>query len=223
MKEFQSKKLFKNNLMEKFTRVHPSVAITYNLICSMSMLYINFHFGLVTHLGKVIGLFALGFASWTLAEYLLHRYFFHLTIEDHPFLGKISRIVHGVHHDQPTDYKRMFMPPVPATLFMLIFLGAFYVFMRGNVFVYLPGFLMGYLSYAFVHFKIHQSKPPKNLKWLWTHHLKHHYQDDTKAYGVSSPFWDIIFKTLPSKVAIRVAKEIEGEESAHVKKEDHDN
>lgn len=213
MKEFQSKRLFQSSILEKLTRVHPIVAIGYNLTCSLSLLYINYYFGLVTGVAKCVGLFMLGYFSWTLAEYLLHRFFFHMTSEQHPILGKIAHTVHGVHHEQPTDYKRMFMPPVPATIFMLIFFGVFYFIMSYKVFLFLPGFLLGYLSYAYTHFKIHQSKAPKKLKWLWTHHLKHHYQDETRAYGVSSPFWDIIFRTLPYKAVVKNTEVTEEKEA----------
>lgn len=221
MKEFKSKTLFKNKVLEKFTRVHPAFAISYNLTCSASLLYVNFHFGFTTSIYTVLALFTLGFVSWTLAEYLLHRFFFHITEDKHPFMGKISHTVHGVHHEQPTDYHRMFMPPVPATIFMLVFLGAFYAIMGTRVFVFLPGFLTGYLAYAFTHFKIHQAKAPKILKWLWTHHLKHHYQDETKAYGVSSPFWDVVFRTLPSRAAVKASKELKNKEPALAEEEEN--
>lgn len=202
----KSKRMFKSNALEGLTRVHPGIAITYNLTCSASLLYLNYKFGFVMGAGKVALLFFLGYFSWTLAEYLLHRFFFHISEDQNKILSKVSHTVHGVHHEQPTDFKRMFMPPVPATIFMAIFFGVFYLIMNTNVFVYLPGFLFGYLTYAYTHFKIHQSKPPKALKWLWTHHLKHHYQDDEKAYGVSSPFWDVIFRTLPAKAVVKATK-----------------
>ncbi|MCH9632142.1 MAG: hypothetical protein S4CHLAM6_04710 [Chlamydiae bacterium] len=214
--------MFKSNALESLTRVHPTVAILYNLTCSSSLLYINYHFGFVAGIGKILGIFFIGYVSWTVAEYLLHRFFFHITTDKHPFLGKISHTVHGVHHEQPSDFKRMFMPPVPATIFMAVFFGVFYLLLNTKVFVFLPGFLFGYLSYAYTHFKVHQSKAPKKLKWLWIHHLKHHYQDETKAYGVSSPFWDLIFRTMPSKVAVKVSKEVQQKEPGLIDDEEQE-
>ncbi len=204
--------MFQSRSLEMLTRVHPGIAIIYNLTTSSSLLYMNYYFGFVTGIGKICGLAFLGYITWTVAEYFLHRFFFHIESTKHPILTKISHTVHGVHHEQPTDYKRMFMPPVPATLFMGLFFGLFYLIMGTSVFVFLPGFLTGYLSYAYTHFKIHQSKAPKKLKWLWTHHIKHHYQDETKAFGVSSPFWDIVFRTMPSKSAIKANKKMEEKE-----------
>lgn len=209
MKDQDSKRMFKNNVLDKLTRVHPAIAILYNLTCSSALLFINYHFGFVTGIKKIVALFLIGYLSWTLAEYLLHRFFFHITKEQNLFLSKISHTVHGIHHEQPTDFKRMFMPPVPATIFLAFFFGIFFLLMGTRVFVFLPGFLTGYLSYAYTHFKIHQSKAPKSLKWLWTHHLKHHYQDEDKAFGVSSPLWDIIFRSLPRKAVVKSAKKVE--------------
>lgn len=205
--------MFKNNILEKFTRVHPTIAILYNLTCSSSLLFVNYYFGFVTGIGKIAALFFVGYFSWTLAEYLLHRFFFHITEDQNKFLSKISHTVHGVHHEQPTDFHRMFMPPVPATIFMAFFFTIFYLFMGTSTFVFLPGFLFGYLSYAYTHFKIHQSKAPKSLKWLWTHHLKHHYQDEDKAFGVSSPLWDVIFRSLPRKAVVKEAQKTKEEQS----------
>jgi sterol desaturase/sphingolipid hydroxylase (fatty acid hydroxylase superfamily) len=58
----------------------------------------------------------------------------------------------------------------------------------------------GYASYLCVHYSVHAFPPPKNfLKHLWIHHALHHYQQPHSAYGVSSPFWDFIFRTMPEK------------------------
>ena len=41
-------------------------------------------------------------------------------------------------------------------------------------------------------------KAPKGFfNFLWANHAVHHYKDQTKAYGVSSPFWDYVFGTMP--------------------------
>lgn len=61
--------------------------------------------------------------------------------------------------------------------------------------------MLGYAIYLFIHYVVHARKPPKNfLKYLWTHHSLHHYVFEDRAFGVSSPLWDIIFKTMPPKI-----------------------
>ncbi len=198
-KQGKTGRLFKSGVLEKLTRVHPAIAVTYNLFFILSFLVVNYKMHFVSGALNIIGLFMSGFFLWTLAEYLLHRYFFHMKGTFFKPAKKISYTMHGIHHDYPNDFYRLFMPPVPAGLFITFFFGVFYLILRTSVFVFLPGFMFGYLCYAFTHFRIHSSKAPPLLKKLWVHHQKHHYQGEEKAYGVSSPFWDIVFRTLPSK------------------------
>ena len=37
------------------------------------------------------------------------------------------------------------------------------------------------------------------LKFLKHYHMRHHFSDDAGRYGVSSPLWDLIFRTYPTK------------------------
>ena len=62
----------------------------------------------------------------------------------------------------------------------------------------MAGIITGYMVYSSIHYSIHTYKPIKGLKFLWAHHLKHHnpkYED--RAFGVTSPFWDWVFRTMP--------------------------
>ena len=60
------------------------------------------------------------------------------------------------------------------------------------------GFMVGYASYLYIHYAIHIIKPPKNfLNVIWKHHNLHHFVDSEGAFGVSSPFWDHVFRTMP--------------------------
>ncbi len=65
-----------------------------------------------------------GVAAWSLAEYVLHRYIFHFKATSE-FGKRIHFMFHGVHHDYPSDSKRLVMPPsvsVPlALLFFFLF------------------------------------------------------------------------------------------------------
>ena len=55
------------------------------------------------------------------------------------------------------------------------------------------------------HYSVHAFPPPKNiLKHLWINHALHHYQQSNAAYGVSSPLWDLFFKTMPEKRGFNV-------------------
>ena len=32
-------------------------------------------------------------------------------------------------------------------------------------------------------------------------HMRHHFQDDTKGYGISAPWWDKAFRTYSAKAS----------------------
>jgi sterol desaturase/sphingolipid hydroxylase (fatty acid hydroxylase superfamily) len=103
-----------------------------------------------------------------------------------------------VHHEFPKDKDRLAMPPLLSITIATILLLFFRLIMGDFVFAFLPGFLVGYASYLGVHYMVHAFPPPKNfLKTLWIHHGIHHYKEGEKAFGVSSPLWDKIFKTMP--------------------------
>ena len=61
------------------------------------------------------------------------------------------------------------------------------------------GFMFGYLVYDLTHYATHHFPMRSGvLKALKRHHMQHHYKTPNLRYGVSSPFWDIVFRTLPS-------------------------
>jgi hypothetical protein len=151
------------------------------------------------HVIATSALFVAGLVSFTWIEYQMHRRVFHLKPST-PARAKLQHTIHGVHHDFPDDKSRLAMPPLLsmtiATLLMLLLkwiVGKF-------SFAFLAGFFTGYAAYLLVHYAVHAFRPPKNrLKILWKHHFIHHHKDDTCAFGVSSPLWDYIYRTMPKK------------------------
>jgi sterol desaturase/sphingolipid hydroxylase (fatty acid hydroxylase superfamily) len=149
-------------------------------------------------IGHAVIWFAGGIMVWTFFEYFLHRYLFHWASES-KIVKRLTYILHGIHHDYPRDVTRVFMPPAPGTLFVLLFLGLFWLLLQNYVFAFLPGFLTGYFVYAYIHYIIHAKKPFRNFKFWWTHHSLHHYKYPDKAFGVSTPIWDMVFGTMPPR------------------------
>ena len=191
-----TKALFKNKFLEKLTRTHIAVPLVMFTIISTGLLFYGFDKQYLTVV-TAIPLFFLGLLIFTFVEYMMHRHLFHLPpkTEKHE---KFAYTVHGVHHDYPKDKDRLAMPiPLSILLSTLFFL--FYKLIMGNlVYAFLPGFLMGYAAYLWVHYMVHAFQPPKNFwKILWVHHGIHHYKDPGNAFGVSSPLWDYIFGTMP--------------------------
>ncbi|MDZ4666431.1 MAG: sterol desaturase family protein [bacterium] len=188
-------KLFKNSFLESLTKANAWLAaLVYFLYW---LLLLCFHYNFESHSfveGISIYLFAVLF--WTLFEYLAHRFLFHFVTEQ-PILKRAHFLIHGVHHEFPKDIERLVMPPIPGTLLTLFLLGFFYLIIPSSAFIFTAGFVNGWAIYVYIHYMVHAYKPIKGLKFLWTHHAKHHYQDGSKAYGVSSPIWDQIFGTMP--------------------------
>jgi sterol desaturase/sphingolipid hydroxylase (fatty acid hydroxylase superfamily) len=187
--------LFKNPLLEMLTKTHPLV------IWGIYMpVVIGFPYYAVTRIGfsgaKVGGLFILGMISWTLFEYIMHRWVFHMVAES-PRAQKIVYVMHGNHHHFPRDRERLFMPPVPSIILASIIFSLMFGAMGPHAFVVFPGFMLGYLMYGTTHYAIHAWNPPfRWMKPLWRNHHLHHYKDDHKGFGVSTTIWDRIFGTM---------------------------
>ena len=143
-----------------------------------------------------VGLIVAGYALWTLFEYWLHRIVFHFEPEDG--LGaRMHWIIHGVHHDHPNDPLRLVMPPAVSVPLALVVFGVLYVIFGSG---YAPGlgagFFLGYLAYDMVHYYLHHFRPRGRLgRMLRERHMRHHFQDETRVFGISAPYWDEVFGT----------------------------
>lgn len=196
-------RLFKSDFLESLTHIHPGVVLLIYVPVVLYFLYQG-SIGLGARFGAtaVIGTLVLGFVTWTLAEYVMHRFVFHYE-PTHPILKWIWYLIHGVHHEQPQCKTRLVMPPVLSIPLSFLFFGLFHF---TGVVLHAPlgvapafaGFLIGYLAYDMLHYAEHHlSMRWGILKFLKRNHLLHHFKTPEDRFGVSSPFWDLIFGTLP--------------------------
>lgn len=191
-------KLFKNPILEKLTRTHISIPITILTGAAIGLIIYGMYHGIVNTL-EVVLLFLAGLFVFTLTEYLMHRYLYHIEPSTES-RKKLQYTIHGVHHDYPNDKERLAMPPIVSAILAVIVFSLFYLIMGRFAYGFTPGFFVGYSSYLFIHYSVHAFAPPRNfLKELWVHHSIHHYKDQEKAFGVSSPLWDYIFRTMPAR------------------------
>ena len=192
-----SPRMFDSEWLDRLSRVHPAVppAIYLPVIAVLGAAALA-----RTGVIAAIAWFIAGYAFWTLTEYWLHRLVFHF--EPQNGIGaRLHWIIHGVHHDHPNDPKRLVMPPsvsVPlAALFVLVF---WLVIGGGGGLAMGAGFIAGYLVYDMTHYVLHHMTPRgpfgRRLREL---HMRHHFQDDTRGFGVSAPYWDWVFRTAPRK------------------------
>ena len=187
--------MFKSDFLELFSKIHFVTPLILFVPVVAFFIYKSifvFHLGVVSILLLIVA----GIFVWSLTEYLMHRFLFHY----HPtsnFGKRLHFIFHGVHHDYPNDAKRLVM--APAVSIPLAFLYYYlFCFLIGEQFVapFFSGFVSGYLFYDMTHYAIHHLTFKSGL-WMRIkkHHMVHHYKDDHNGYGVSSKFWDIIFRT----------------------------
>ena len=185
--------MFESGLLDRLSRVHPVVPpVLFGPIIAVL-------FGLGqedTPAVEVIAWIAGGWLFWTLTEYWMHRIVFHFE-PDTGIGARLHWIIHGVHHDHPNDPMRLVMPPSVSIPLAGAFCGLF-VLALGTPTAYLfgAGFLGGYLTYDMTHFHLHHRRARTRVgKLFYELHMRHHFQDDTRGFGVSAPFWDYVFAT----------------------------
>src|SRR5919199_858624 len=188
-----SPRMFESELLDKLSRVHPAVPVII-FVPAIAVLF-ALAVGRIGALGY-LGLVAAGYAFWTLAEYWIHRGVFHFEPEQ-GFGARLHWIIHGVHHDHPNDSLRLVMPPsVSVPLAFVFYLGFAAILGTPAAYLFTAGFLAGYLAHDMTHFHVHHHPPGTRLgKLLRELHMRHHFQDDTRGFGVSAPFWDYVFRT----------------------------
>ncbi|MDQ6819929.1 MAG: sterol desaturase family protein [Actinomycetota bacterium] len=188
-----SPRMFESELLERFSRVHPAVPpLLFGPVIALALVE-----GFVHGAGwSTPAWLAGGYLFWTLTEYWLHRIVFHFEPE-RGIGAKLHWIIHGVHHDHPNDPMRLVMPPSVSVPLAALFVWGFYVVIGSPGFLpFAAGFLGGYLFYDMLHYHVHHHRPKTALgKRLRELHMRHHFQNHERGYGVSAPFWDHVFGT----------------------------
>ena len=188
--------LFSNPILEALTRTHIAIPLFIFYGGAVGLIIYSLYKGLLDPMANMWA-FLIGFLVFTLVEYIVHRHVFHLVGEGKG-ASRFRYTVHGVHHDFPRDKTRLAMPPIVSVVVAAGFLGLYTLIFGTFGVPFTAGFIAGYATYLCVHYSVHAFRPPNNfLRVLWTHHAIHHYQEPGRAFGVSSPFWDHIFRTMP--------------------------
>jgi sterol desaturase/sphingolipid hydroxylase (fatty acid hydroxylase superfamily) len=187
--------MFESDWLDRLSRVHPFVTPVV-----FGPFIVGFTAFSVARRGPALaaGLVLAGYVLWTLTEYWMHRLVFHFE-PDEGIGARLHWIIHGIHHEHPNDPLRLVMPPsVSLPLGALVF-GAIYVVFGAR---YAPGlgagFFAGYLAYDMIHYYVHHFRPRGRMgRMLRERHMRHHFQDETKGFGISAPYWDEVFRTSP--------------------------
>uniref|UniRef100_H3AAQ6 Fatty acid 2-hydroxylase n=1 Tax=Latimeria chalumnae TaxID=7897 RepID=H3AAQ6_LATCH len=125
-------------------------------------------------------LFLTGVFLWSLIEYAIHRFVFHMTPPaNNYYLITLHFLLHGQHHKSPFDGSRLVFPPIPASLIVGLFYATFKVILPEAVGLSLfVGGLCGYVLYDLMHYYLHHGSPGKGsyLYGLKVYHVKHHFE-----------------------------------------------
>lgn len=145
--------------------------------------------------------FLLGVLAWTFTEYMLHRFLFHMR----PGPVRKAKIrqfmMHGYHHEFPNDKMRLVAPPLMSWPIGLG-LALLYRLILGPVawWPMFAGTCLGYLAYDWIHYYTHHFTPTTALgKYLRRIHMVHHFANSEANHGISSPLWDVVFRTYQSR------------------------
>ena len=138
-----------------------------------------------------------GMLLWSILEYVLHRFVFHLC-SPIPFVQKILERLHLGHHADPRNPDRILVRPIYSLSISAMLLGGLYS-LTGTLFSasgLMSGIWLGFLYYETVHFRLHLIKGHKGLLGLQRRgHFYHHFLDSQCCFGVTSPLWDLVLGT----------------------------
>ena len=144
----------------------------------------------------------LGVVSWTLLEYLIHRWMGH----DRRFRRSPFGIEHVRHHIEGNYFAPTWTKLVAAAIFAGVLIGPAIAIAggaRGVAFV--SGLVAFYGVYEWLHRRehTHAGIGPYG-RWARRHHFSHHFVDGRTNHGVTSPLWDLVFGTYATPRTIRV-------------------
>jgi sterol desaturase/sphingolipid hydroxylase (fatty acid hydroxylase superfamily) len=147
--------------------------------------------------------FVAGLAGWTLLEYAIHFWLGHL-----PKGRILISSEHLKHHTDIlyfTPLRTKIRGAVPVLGVLMIVVGALFGPAAGLGFV--AALSLGWWTYEWLHQSIHV-KGPRNRysRWAACYHLHHHFGRPHFNHGVTTPIWDLVFRTYAPVQRVRVPK-----------------
>ena len=190
-------RLFQNEKLERLTVISPrGFAVIWAAVLAVA----TYASWISATVPQIMGLVPLGLLIWTLFEYGMHRFIFHLM--SRTALGRrLVFVMHGNHHAAPGDPYRNLMPPIVSIAILGSFWCAFLLLLGVAGSALFLGFAIGYVLYDVVHYACHQY-PMRGpvLRRLRRHHARHHYGRLDGNYAITAIFWDRLFGTeIPPK------------------------
>lgn len=143
-----------------------------------------------------------GVLTWTLLEYLIHRWMGH----DKRFRRSPFGVEHVRHHAEGNYFAPTWKKLLAAALVgAVLYVPATRVGGPAYGPAYLLGLLLFYGAYEVQHRREH-THPGFGAygRWARRHHFYHHFVDGRMNHGVTSPIWDLVFGTYRKPAIITV-------------------
>lgn len=144
---------------------------------------------------------ALGVAFWSLFEYCVHRWVYHIQYK-RPGTKWFLEAFHLHHHRDLTDHRVLnagwlLIYPITFTVWGIVWL------LSGDIFI-ASSFSMGtiayYWFYEMIHYAIHYKVYKSGyLEKIQKYHLYHHHRKWNANYGNTIVLWDRVFGTYDEK------------------------
>jgi hypothetical protein len=145
------------------------------------------------------GAVALGAAAFYASEYGTHRFLFHASPSRFAGVRAMQHRLHYDHHLDPARLDLLFLPAwylVP-NLALAATLYARVTRERDVAASLFLGTLLASLGYEWTHYVAHVPFRPVTPfgRWMKKYHLRHHFLNERRWFGVSNPFGDIVAGT----------------------------
>lgn len=152
---------------------------------------------------RILAAALVGAASWTAAEYGLHRFVMHE--KRGPALASREHLQHhaDVTYFSPASKKLLSAASTTAITFPAVWA----ITSRRTATAFSAGMVTAYGAYEVAHRRIH-THPPLNAygRWMRRSHLYHHFGGPMRNAGVTSPVWDRVFGTYTDPGVVTVPR-----------------
>lgn len=153
----------------------------------------------------MIGAAALGVLSWSLLEYLLHRFVFH-----GPYRRALGAPEHRRHHAEVDWFAPWYQKGAAALAATALALPlAWWAAGPAAGGIFTGAFVASYVLYEWLHRRAHTHAPRGAYgRWLRRNHFAHHFRDPRRAHGVTTPIWDYVFGTRLPMDRLRIPRRL---------------
>lgn len=156
----------------------------------------------------VVVAFVVGALTWTLAEYVLHRFAMH-HLHGRGIMSR-EHLEHHVHSSWSFSVTHILSWAGMLAVGALVWLPlGWWAAGPAAGIALATGWAVGYFFYEYQHMQAHLKGPTGWYSaWVRRHHFHHHFGHPMANHGVTIPLWDVVFGTLERPERVRVPRRL---------------